>query len=76
VAKTMVERWGQEGFLVSWLETDRIIAEIHALIGNAESCATYAREGLDTIKRNKFDASMDLRITKLAVRFFKLLEGR
>jgi hypothetical protein len=74
VARTLVERCGQEEFLLPWLETDRIIAEVHALIGNRESCALYAREGLDTIKRNRFDSSMDMRITKLAVRFFKLLE--
>lgn len=73
VAKTLVERWGQAGFLLAWLETDRIIAEIHQLIGQQESCAIYAKEGLDTIKRNRFDNSMDLRITKLAIRFFKLL---
>lgn len=74
VARTLVERWDREEFLLSWLEADRIIAEIHALIGNRESCALYAREGLDTIKRNRFDSSMDMRITKLAVRLFKLLE--
>ena len=34
----------------------------------------YAKEGLDTIKRNRFDSSLEMRITKLAVRFFKLLE--
>lgn len=73
VAKTLVERWGQGGYLMAWLETDRIIAEIHQLIGQNESCAVYAREGLETIKKNRFDASMDLRITKLAIRFFKLL---
>lgn len=73
VAKTLVERWGQQGFLLAWLETDRIIAEVHHLIGQQESCALYAKEGLDTIKKNRFDSSMDLRITKLAIRFFKLL---
>lgn len=73
VAKTLVERWGQEGFLMAWLETDRVIAEIHQLIGQTDSCGMYAREGLETIKKNRFDASMDLRITKLAIRFFKLL---
>jgi hypothetical protein len=73
VAKTLVERWGQGGYLLAWLETDRVIAEIHQLIGQQESCAVYAKEGLDTIKKNRFDASMDLRITKLAIRFFKLL---
>jgi hypothetical protein len=75
VARTLAERWEREEFLLSWLETDRIIAEIHALIGNRESCALYAREGLDTIKRNRFDSTLDMRITKLAVRFFKLLDG-
>jgi hypothetical protein len=73
VAKTLVERWGKSAYLLAWLETDRIIAEIHQLIGQNESCAIYAKEGLDTIKKNRFDASMDLRITKLAIRFFKLL---
>lgn len=73
VAKTLVERWGQVGFLLPWLETDRVIAEIHQLIGQKESCAVYAREGLETIKKNRFDASMDLKITRLAIRFFKLL---
>lgn len=73
VAKTLVEKCGQEEFLMAWLETDRIIAEVHHLIGQLESCAVYAQEGLDTIRKNRFDASMDLRITKLAIRFFKLL---
>lgn len=74
VAKTLVERWNQEGFLLAWLETDRVIAEVHHLLGRTESCAMYAKEGLDTIKKNRFDSSMEMRITKLAVRFFKLLE--
>ena len=73
VAKTLVERWGRSEFLIAWLETDRVIAEVHQLIGQQESCAMYAREGLETIKRNRFDSDMDLRITKLAIRFFKLL---
>ena len=73
VAQTLVEKCGQGGFLLAWLETDRVIAEIHHLIGQNESCAVYAKEGLETIKKNRFDSSMDLRITKLAIRFFKLL---
>jgi hypothetical protein len=73
VAKTLVERWDRKEFLLAWLETDRIIAEVHQLIGQQESCALYAREGLETIKGNRFEAGMDLRITKLAIRFFKLL---
>jgi len=73
VAKVLVESCDRGEFLAPWLETDRVIAELHHLAGNFESCAVYAREGLETIKRNRFEAGMDMKITKLAIRFFQLL---
>jgi hypothetical protein len=76
VAVTLVDRYGEEGFRLAWIEADRVIAEIHALIGNVDSSAMYAREGLRTIKEGRFTADHDMRITKLAVRFLKLLDGR
>lgn len=76
VAVTLVERHGQSSFRLAWIEANRVISEIHALIGNTESCALYAKEGLQTIKAGKFTADYDMRITKLAVRFLNLLEGR
>ncbi len=76
VAVTLVERWEQERFLLAWIEADRVIAEIHQLIGNDESCEMYAKEGLDRIKRNRFGSDLDMRITRLTVRFFNLLGRR
>lgn len=76
VAVTLVDRHDQPSYRLAWIEADRVIAEIHALIGNTESCALYAKEGLNTIKAGKFTADYDMRITKLAVRFLNLLEGR
>lgn len=76
VAVTLVEKCDQPSFRLAWIEADRVIAEIHDLVGNGESCAVYAREGLDAIKNGKFDASLDMRITKLAIRFLNLLDGR
>jgi hypothetical protein len=73
VAKVLVEQCDRPEFLVSWLETDRMIAELHHLLGNFDSCAMYAQEGLGKIKCSKFDPSMDMRITRLAIRFFQLL---
>lgn len=73
VAKTLVEECDRPEYLSSWLETDRVIAELHHLRGNFDSCAMYAREGLETIKKNKFAPEMDMRITRLAIRFFQLL---
>jgi hypothetical protein len=73
VAVTLVKRNNQPTYILALLEADRIIAEIHNLIGNHESCALYAKEGLDTIKKNKFSAGLDMRITKLTVGFFHLL---
>lgn len=76
VAVTLVDRHDQPSFRLAWIEADRVIAEIHALIGNTESCALYAKEGLQAIKAGRFTADYDMRITKLAVRFLNLLEGR
>lgn len=76
VAVTLVDRHDQPSFRLAWIEANRVIAEIHALIGNRESCALYAREGLQAIKAGKFTADFDMRITKLAVRFLNLLDGR
>lgn len=76
VAVTLVGKLDQEEYRVAWIETDRVIAEIHALIGNAESSAVYAREGLKAIKQGRFPADHDMRITKLAIRFLNLLEGK
>lgn len=76
VAVTLVERHDQPSYRLAWIEANRVIAEIHALIGNRESCAVYAKEGLQAIKAGKFTADYDMRITKLAVRFLNLLEGR
>lgn len=73
VAVTLVNRNSQINYLLAWLEADRVIAEIHNLLGNYESCALYAKEGLDTIKKNKFPATLDMRITKLTIGFFNLL---
>lgn len=73
VAVTLVEKCGQPTFRLAWIEADRIIAEIHDLIGNDDSCAVYAREGLDVIKSGKFSSTLDMRITKLTVRFLNLL---
>jgi hypothetical protein len=76
VAVTLIDKCGQPEFRLAWIETDRIIAEVHALIGNTESCRVYAKEGLEAIKGGKWESDMDMRITKLAVRFLNLLDGR
>jgi hypothetical protein len=76
VAVTLVEKLGREEHRLAWIEIDRVIAEIHVLIGNLESAAVYAREGLKAIKNGRFGADHDMRITKLAIRFLNLLEGR
>ena len=76
VAATLVGKLDQEEYRVAWIETDRVIAEIHALIGNAESSALYAREGLKAIKQGRFSADHDMRITKLTIRFLNLLDGK
>jgi hypothetical protein len=76
VAVTLVDRHNQPSYRLAWIEADRVIAEIHDLIGNTESCALYAKEGLHAIKQGKFTADYDMRITKLAVRFLKLLDGK
>jgi hypothetical protein len=76
VAATLVGKLELEDYRVAWIETDRVIAEIHALIGNDESCAVYAREGLKAIKQGRFSANHDMRITKLAIRFISLLERK
>jgi hypothetical protein len=76
VAVTLVDRHDQPSYRLAWIEANRVISEIHALIGNRESCALYAREGLQAIKAGKFTADYDMRITKLAVRFLNLLDGR
>lgn len=75
VAATLVGKLELEEYRLAWIETDRVIAEIHALIGNAESSALYAREGLKAIKQGRFSGDHDMRITKLAIRFLKLLDG-
>jgi hypothetical protein len=74
VAVTLVDRHEMPSYRLAWIEANRVIAEIHALIGNRESCAMYAREGLQAIKQGKFTADYDMRITKLAVRFLNLLD--
>ena len=76
VAVTLVEKLGLEEHRLDWIETDRVIAEIHVLIGNLESAAVYAREGLKVIKTGRFGAGHDMRITRLAIRFLNLLDGR
>jgi hypothetical protein len=76
VAVTLVSKLGQEDFRLAWIETDRVIAEIHALIGNADSSAMYAREGLRAIKEGRFAADHDMRITKLAIRFLQLQDPK
>jgi hypothetical protein len=73
VAVTLVDKYDQEAYRLAWIEADRVIAEIHNLIGNDESCTLYAREGLDAIKGGKFSSTLDMRITKLTVRFLNLL---
>jgi hypothetical protein len=74
VAVTLVDKHDQPNYRLAWIEADRVIAEIHDLIGNVESREMYAKEGLLAIKQGKFTADYDMRITKLAVRFLKLLE--
>ncbi len=76
VAVTLVKKLDQEDYRLAWIETDRVIAEIHTLIGNADSSAVYAREGLKAIKHGRFTSDHDMQITKLAVRFLNLLEGK
>jgi hypothetical protein len=76
VAVTLVEKLGQEEHRLAWIEIDRVIAEIQVLIGNLESAKVYAREGLKAIKNGRFGADHDMRITRLAIRFLNLLEGR
>ncbi len=76
VAVTLVGKLGQEEHRLAWIEVDRVIAEIHVLIGNLDSAGVYAREGLQAIKNGRFGAEHDMRITRLAIRFLKLLEGR
>ncbi|MEO7424149.1 MAG: hypothetical protein ABI036_03115, partial [Fibrobacteria bacterium] len=76
VAVTLVHKYDQETYRLAWIEADRVIAEIHNLIGNDESCTLYAREGLDAIKGGKFSSYLDMRITKLTVRFLNLLGRR
>ncbi|MDB5050340.1 MAG: hypothetical protein JWO30_3411 [Fibrobacteres bacterium] len=73
VSVTLVDKHDQPSYRLAWIEADRVIAEIHDLIGNVESCAVYAKEGLEAIKRGKFPSSLDMRITKLTVRFLNLL---
>jgi hypothetical protein len=76
VAVTLVEKLGQEEHRLGWIEIDRVIAEIQILMGNLESAAVFAREGLKTIKNGRFGADHDMRITRLAIRFLNILEGR
>jgi hypothetical protein len=76
VAVTLVEKLGQEEHRLAWIEIDRVIAEIQILIGNLESAGVFAREGLKAIKNGRFGADLDMRITRLAIRFLNLLEGR
>jgi len=76
VAVTLVGKLGQEEHRLAWIEIDRVIAEIEILIGNLDSAAVYAREGLKAIKNGRFGAEHDMLITRLAIRFLKLLEGR
>lgn len=73
VAVTLVDKYARESFRLAWIEADRVIAEIHNLIGNDDSCAVYAREGLEAIKSGRFSSSLDMRVTKLTVRFLNLL---
>ena len=76
VAVTLVGKLGLEEHRLAWIEIDRVIAEIHVLIGNLDSAAVYAREGLKAMKNGRFGADHDMRITRLAIRFLNLLEGR
>jgi hypothetical protein len=76
VAVTLVGKLGQEEHRLAWIEVDRVIAEIEVLIGNLDAASVYAREGLQAIKNGRFGAEHDMLITRLAIRFLKLLEGR
>lgn len=76
VAVTLVEKLGREERRLAWIETDRVIAEIHVLIGNLDSAGVYARDGLQAIRNGRFGSEHDMRITRLAIRFLNLLEGR
>jgi hypothetical protein len=73
VAVTLVKRNAQPFYLMAVLETNHIIAGIHKNLGNIDSCALYAREGLNTIKKNKFAPSLDMQITKLTFQFTEML---
>lgn len=76
VAVTLVNKLGHEEHRLAWIEIERVIAEIHALIGNLDAAALHAREGLKAIKNGRFGADHDMRVTRLAIRFLNLLEGR
>ncbi len=73
IAKTMADEKNRSSYVLTWLELDKIIAEIHILLGNFDSSELYAREGLDTIRHNKFTSEWDPLITKMALQFFNLL---
>jgi hypothetical protein len=73
VAKTLSESYGEASFVPAWLEVNRVLAEIHDLLGQSEKTVFYAREGLMALKGGRFDSALDPFITKLAVRFWNLL---
>ena len=73
VAQNLVEVHKELEYLLTWIEIDRVLAEIQQCRGFDESCAMYAQEGLDIIKRNRFSAEHDAHVTDLAVRFLRLL---
>jgi len=73
IAQNLVEVQGEPGFNMAWIEIDKILAELQSGRGNDESSAMYAREGLDIIKRNRFGAESEARITEWAVRLFRIL---
>ena len=73
VAKTLAENYGEAAFVPAWLQVNRLLAEIHGLLDQAEKTVFYAREGLQAMKSSRFDSSLDPFITKIAVRFWDLL---
>jgi hypothetical protein len=73
VAQNLVEREAEAEYVLAWVEIDHNLAEMQAARGNFESSAMYAREGLDIIKRNRFGAESEARVTELAVRLFRIL---
>lgn len=73
IAQNLAEHEGEAAYVLAWVEIDHHLAELQAVRGNDESSAMYAREGLDIIKRNRFGAEREARVTELALRLFRIL---